>query len=275
MPTGLECWETATFNDTTCAWDITGTQPVQPTLECWETATFNDTTCTWGVTGVEPLDYIDEYLTLCEGEDLVMHANTNFVNPSFLWNTGETTESKTVSAAGIYVVEIFDNICLTTIKTIYVELIEIPIIDTVISNGSNSVITTTNSGDFEYSLNGTDFQSSNTFINVDGGLYTVYVKGENCDEIITMQYLHFYIPQFFTPNDDGNNDTFDLNGLEYFSSSQVYIFDRYGKLLKSSRKNAPFSWNGTFNNELLPANDYWYIIIIEGQEFAGHFTLKR
>jgi len=54
-PTGLECWETATFNDTTCAWDVTGTQPAAPTgLECWETATFNDTTCTWDVTGSQP-----------------------------------------------------------------------------------------------------------------------------------------------------------------------------------------------------------------------------
>ncbi|MCO4822260.1 MAG: gliding motility-associated C-terminal domain-containing protein, partial [Flavobacteriaceae bacterium] len=49
-PTGLECWETATFNDATCTWDVTGTQPAAPTgLECWETATFNDATCTWDV----------------------------------------------------------------------------------------------------------------------------------------------------------------------------------------------------------------------------------
>ncbi|PTM09315.1 MAG: hypothetical protein DA407_06090, partial [Bacteroidetes bacterium] len=38
-PTGLECWETATFNNTTCVWDVTGSQPAAPTgLECWETA---------------------------------------------------------------------------------------------------------------------------------------------------------------------------------------------------------------------------------------------
>lgn len=274
-PTGLQCWETTTFNTSTCVWDITGTQPTQPTLECWESATFNNTTCVWDVTGIEPLDYVEEHLILCEGEDLTMHANTNFVNPSFLWDTGEITESKTVSTPGTYIVEIFDNICSTTIKTIYVEQIDTPIIDTVYSDGSDIIITTLNSGDFEYSLNGIDFQSSNTFNNVEGGLYTVYVKGENCNETVTTQYLHFYIPKFFTPNADGNNDTFDLQGIEHFTSSQVYIFDRYGKLLKSSIPNAPFSWNGTFNNELLPTNDYWYIIIIEGQKFAGHFTLKR
>ena len=50
-PPLVECWETATFNNATCQWDVTGTQPVQPTIECWETATFNDVTCQWDVVG--------------------------------------------------------------------------------------------------------------------------------------------------------------------------------------------------------------------------------
>jgi hypothetical protein len=54
VPT-LACYETATFNTTTCVWDITGTQPVAPTgLACYETATFNTTTCAWVVSGTQP-----------------------------------------------------------------------------------------------------------------------------------------------------------------------------------------------------------------------------
>ncbi|MBK9459499.1 MAG: hypothetical protein IPN94_08700 [Sphingobacteriales bacterium] len=54
MPTGLDCWETATFNTTTCVWDVTGTQDPMPTgLDCWETATFNTTTWVWDVTGTQ------------------------------------------------------------------------------------------------------------------------------------------------------------------------------------------------------------------------------
>ncbi|MEZ4877198.1 MAG: hypothetical protein R2805_06580 [Flavobacterium sp.] len=46
QPTDLACYETATFNTTTCVWDVTGTMPTQPTdLACYETATFNTTTC--------------------------------------------------------------------------------------------------------------------------------------------------------------------------------------------------------------------------------------
>jgi hypothetical protein len=53
MPT-LACYETATFNTTSCAWVVTGTQPAMPTLACYETATFNTTTCAWVVTGTQP-----------------------------------------------------------------------------------------------------------------------------------------------------------------------------------------------------------------------------
>ena len=55
-PTGLECWETANYNYTTCSWEVTGSQDPEPTTECWETATFDTdntspTYCTWVVTG--------------------------------------------------------------------------------------------------------------------------------------------------------------------------------------------------------------------------------
>ena len=49
------CYETATFNDATCVWDVTGEQPAEPTTACYETATFNDATCVWDVTGEQPV----------------------------------------------------------------------------------------------------------------------------------------------------------------------------------------------------------------------------
>ena len=50
----LACYESATFNTTTCVWDVTGTQPVQPTgLSCWQTAAFNTTTCAWVTSGTQ------------------------------------------------------------------------------------------------------------------------------------------------------------------------------------------------------------------------------
>ena len=96
----------------------------------------------------------------------------------------------------------------------------------------------------------------------------------NCPEIDTKTHLHFYIPKYFTPNNDGVNDTFSLSGIEFYAASQVSIFNRYGKLVKYS-ENSPFSWDGTFNSAQLPSDDYWYVIVIDGQKLNGHFTLKH
>ena len=47
------CYQTATFNNQTCTYDITGTQPVQPSTACYQTATFNSSNCTWALTGTQ------------------------------------------------------------------------------------------------------------------------------------------------------------------------------------------------------------------------------
>ncbi|SEA66979.1 T9SS type A sorting domain-containing protein, partial [Bizionia paragorgiae] len=55
-------YETATFDDTSCSWVVTGTQPDEPTTACYETATFDDASCSWVVTGDQP----EEPITACD-----------------------------------------------------------------------------------------------------------------------------------------------------------------------------------------------------------------
>ncbi|MDO5969363.1 T9SS type B sorting domain-containing protein [Flavivirga aquimarina] len=224
---------------------------------------------------LEVPEVVDESFSFCENTDTTLHANvanSNIVT-SYLWNTGEVSESINVTSPGTYTVEVANGACSIT-KTITLSQIDNPIIEMVETDGNDIVITTSNTGDFMYSLDGNIFQSSHTFFNIDGGLYTIYAKERHCDELITTLHLHFYIPKFFTPNNDGNNDLFDLKGIEFFSTSYVSIFNRYGKLIKNSR-NSAFSWNGTFNSQPLPTGDYWYVIIVDNQKLTGHFTLKR
>ena len=87
-------------------------------------------------------------------------------------------------------------------------------------------------------------------------------------------------PRFFTPNGDGYNDTWQIIGIDTRPLSKIYIFDRYGKLLKQL---SPLSegWDGTYNGRALPATDYWFTVQYEepGTEiiktFRAHFSLKR
>lgn len=83
--------------------------------------------------------------------------------------------------------------------------------------------------------------------------------------------LDLNFPEYFTPNNDGINDYWPKNTNAKF----IYIYDRYGKLLKTLSKNS-VGWDGTFNGRLLPSDDYWFVAITSGDNtIKGHFSLIR
>ncbi|MFD1286147.1 T9SS type B sorting domain-containing protein, partial [Mesonia ostreae] len=96
----------------------------------------------------------------------------------------------------------------------------------------------------------------------------------------TLKIISFIdYPKFFTPNEDGYNDRWNILGLSNQLDAKIYIFDRYGKLLKQLSPSSP-GWDGTFNGTPMPSNDYWFRVEytdIDGtrKEFKANFTLKR
>ena len=211
---------------------------------------------------------------MCENEILSLEPNTVISNPQYSWSTNELSESIEVDTPGTYTVEISGDNCAFEMVIYEVTLVLPPVIMSIETEGQDIVVTLANDGDYLFSLDNVIYQRSNRFSLVEGGIYTIYVINEACDYLTTAQHLHFFIPRYFTPNNDGNHDVFSLAGIEFFGDSEVSIFDRYGKLLKYS-KNSPFFWDGRYNNALLPTADYWYKITIDGSTFTGHFTLKR
>jgi len=273
-PTDLQCWESTVFNTITCSWEVSGTQPDAPTdLECWQTTSFNTDTCSWDIEGTQPLEFRDEFRSICEDGDLTLIADSTISNPQYQWDSGEMSQSITIQSAGTYEVEVTDG-CLTEIITFIVSEIANPEIESVVSEGSTIIVTLSNPGNYQYSLDGFTYQFSNIFTNVPIGLYTIYVKSDECPTVITQEHFHFFIPKFITPNSDGDNDFFALNVTQFFTRTEVYIFDRYGKILYSAI-NTNALWDGTYGGKDLPTSDYWYRIVLDGIEIKGHFTLKR
>lgn len=215
----------------------------------------------------------DEDLTFCENENISLAANIQ--NVTYLWNTGETTETIVVSTEGIYTVTVTNSANCSSTKTINLTQIDVPKIKVVKSIAYEIFVTLENEvGDFEYALDGVNYQDSGIFKNKEGGLYTIYVREKSGCGLTTLAYIHFVIPNFFTPNGDGTNDRFIIGGIEFFPNYEVTIFDRYGKLLKST-VNSAVGWDGTFNTKNLPADDYWYVIKVDETTYKGHFALKR
>ncbi|QEE49769.1 T9SS type B sorting domain-containing protein [Flavobacterium alkalisoli] len=143
-------------------------------------------------------------------------------------------------------------------------------------------------GEYEYKLDEDGmWQSSNVFTDVPAGTHTVYVRDVStefaCDEIAIEGVSLVDYPHYFTPNGDGYHDTWNIIGLNQ-PDAKVYIFDRYGKLIKQiSATEESEGWDGTFNGTPLPATDYWFTVTyretVNGmpvvKEFKAHFSLKR
>ncbi|MBC8644154.1 T9SS type B sorting domain-containing protein [Flavobacterium lindanitolerans] len=72
--------------------------------------------------------------------------------------------------------------------------------------------------------------------------------------------------------------TRNIIGLADQPEASIYIFDRYGKLLKQISP-AGNGWDGTMNGSPLPSTDYWFKVLYKennaSKEFKAHFSLKR
>ena len=207
----------------------------------------------------------------------------NLLDYTYLWSNGETTEEIQITQGGVYTVTVTNaNNCVQTKSTTIVNS-NIATIDNVIINdvSTNNTITViaTGEGDYEYALDDElgPYQDDTTFYNVTPGYHTVYVRDINGCGIANKAISVIGFPNFFTPNNDGYNDTWQVYGINTpsQSNSEIYIFDRYGKLLKQLAYNSS-GWDGTYNGNQMPTSDYWfYIKLGDNRIFRGHFTLKR
>jgi gliding motility-associated-like protein len=133
---------------------------------------------------------------------------------------------------------------------------------------------------YQYALDYGALQFSNVFTNVNPGSHLVTVTDTNgCTNLSTNVFIIGY-PTFFTPNSDGFNDYWNIIGLENQPTSNIFIFDRYGKFLKQISSKS-LGWDGTYLGVLLPASDYWFTVeyieplTTDLKVFKSHFSLKR
>ncbi|WP_242158289.1 T9SS type B sorting domain-containing protein [Aestuariivivens sediminis] len=212
-------------------------------------------------------------------------------NYTYNWSTGEDTYEIPVNEIGTYTVTVTNTNGCSKDRIIHVEpsniaSFNIPPFDVKDVSTNNTVtIFVSGEGTYQYALydenNETvsrDFQESNVFENVFPGIYTVNVQDikNDCGTIFE-QVSVVGFPKFFTPNNDGIHDTWQVYGISnmFQPDSKILIFDRYGKLLKQLDPLGE-GWNGTFNGQMMPTDDYWFAVNLQdGRIFKSHFTLKR
>ncbi|MDY8134261.1 T9SS type B sorting domain-containing protein [Aquimarina sp. 2201CG5-10] len=113
--------------------------------------------------------------------------------------------------------------------------------------------------DIEYTLNNGTFQDSPIFENVPPGDHVITARNRfGCQPEVQSEVIMLLdYPKYFTPNGDGFHDTWSLINIEDQPTALIYIFDRYGKLLKQITAGGP-GWDGTYNGNPMPSADYWF-----------------
>ncbi|MDO6605560.1 T9SS type B sorting domain-containing protein, partial [Arenibacter palladensis] len=158
-----------------------------------------------------------------------------------------------------------------------------PLVLTLAPGNINEISAVATGGQQEYTFyfNDKDNGTDNTHYITETKTHTVRVVDENgCEAIaeIFMEFIDIEIPNFFTPDGDGQNDFWKPRNQEGFPKILTIIFDRYGREVYRMGLNDQ-GWDGMYHNTELPTGDYWYIIKLKGEEddreFVGHFTLYR
>ena len=199
-----------------------------------------------------------------------------------------TSSQITIDVGGTYTVTattIGDIGCSTTksIEVITSEFAKFDTNDIIISGFSSQentveiIIDNLGVGDYEYALDDSSFQDDPYFEQVRPGMRTVKVRDKNGCGVSSSQVGVVGYYKYFSPNNDGINDTWQILGLKttFNSNSLVYIYDRYGRFLYQL-SNADDFWDGTYQGQPLPADDYWFRLELEdGRIYSGHFSLMR
>lgn len=199
---------------------------------------------------------------------------------TYTWNNGTSNPYIDIATPGHYSVSVTNDVGCSSVASMNVNFSDVYPEILNITSGKGLVIVDVQGGTppYYYSADGVTWQASNIFDNLPSDYYTIQVMDHNycVDQMQTFLDASIGIPNFFTPNGDGYNDTWVITGLYMYPSSRVSVFDRYGKQVFESQ-GPVCSWNGMYGGQILPSDSYWYVIYL-GEGIVpqkGCVTIKR
>jgi gliding motility-associated-like protein len=223
---------------------------------------------------------------ICNGQSVTIHANGHF--SSYLWNTGSTDSSITVSDPGNYFVIVTDsNHCRDTSNLVSVTSIHMPSIhafpDTLIFYGdsvrllTDIALTPPAIDSFHW---GPDVRIScltcpNPIVSpLDVQHYVIQAYSQGCslsDSVVIRVILpnNFYIPNAFTPNGDGINDSvyiYTQSGVKVYSFT---VYDRWGEKVH----DGTYPWDGKYHGQ--PCEPGIYVYVYSLGLFGHHDAIQR
>ncbi|MGG7550434.1 choice-of-anchor L domain-containing protein [Chryseobacterium arthrosphaerae] len=202
---------------------------------------------------------------ICKGDKITLDAGTG-PGYTYLWSTGDTTQTIVASTPGEYSVTISNGVCSQTFKTKVIDAIIPEIVKVDFDDRGTIIITATNpsNGILEYSIdNGVTWKASNVFTNVPKNkVISIRVRVKYTSCVGFLEFFTFVMKNVITPNGDNINDVIDFSGVIDYKDFSGQVFDRYGKEVFKAEKIRPY-WDGYFQGKKLPTASYWYQVTYE------------
>ncbi len=245
---------------------------------------------------IPDFDIVQNTYALCKDIGSVTLETTNPQgNYTYEWKNGNTIVSSnsstlTITSSGNYSVKAISAAgCISVEKSILVTDSEIATITKddvlIIDDSDNNSIRVMNTvlgiGDYEYSLDDEFgvYKSDGFFDAISPGNHTLFIKDRGNCRTAAYSFLILSYPKFFTPNDDGKNDLWKIQGYDkdFYTVSDIYIYNRFGVLIYKIDANSE-GWDGRYQGKKLSSNSYWFKTILTdinglSVEKKGSFSL--
>jgi gliding motility-associated-like protein len=247
---------------------------------------------------IPEFDVMQDVYVLCNDVgSITLETADPQANYSYVWKKegaiiSGSNSSTVTDAAGNYTVSAISEAgCESEEKTISVRNSEKATLMKddfiIVDNSGNNTIYVNNPnlgiGDYEFALDDEFgvYKEQGFFSTISTGIHTLYIRDRLGCETQEYQFSILKYPKFFTPNEDGDNDIWIIEGYDkdFYTISEVYIYNRFGNLIYTIDKINE-GWNGNSEGKKSPSNDYWFKTILTDVngysiEKTGNFSLLR
>ncbi|MEP6750485.1 MAG: gliding motility-associated C-terminal domain-containing protein, partial [Bacteroidota bacterium] len=216
--------------------------------------------------------------SVCKGKTSVSLKGSG--GEKYLWSPAAGLSDPTIaqpvaspSATTLYIVTVRNQYSCSASDSVLVTVFTNPTAsagpDKTISVGQSIVLNGTAGGDTSYFWTPAQFISNAQILAPTVSpaydiTYTLHVGPENAcgtatDDVVVHVTTNLIIPNAFSPNGDGINDTWNIGGLGLFAGAEIKVFNRFGQVVFYSR-DYPKPWDGRINGNPLPAGTYYYTL---------------
>lgn len=190
-----------------------------------------------------------------------------------------TKDLKGVKTAGVYKINVTAANGCTFSTTFTAKTFDVPTIKSVVLNGKIFTVDAVGNKPIIYSSDGINYQPGNTFNadNLPFGITAFYVKyADSACQGDSKNGLK--LRNAFTPDADGINDTWIIDGLSLFKGEKLNlkVYNRYQEKIYEEESATKLEWDGKTLSRVVPTDSYWYVLTLpDGTVYTGWVLLKN